>query len=171
MSKIKALLVLAILVGFFGSAFAVSFPGDRAGWKADYLYKKLKLTNEQYAKVYPAYLSYEFKVDDLKAKKMDKKGLEAEMVKLQAGVNAEIEKILTKDQVTKWTPMKDKFYKMTYKKKVRKPKTEGTEEVKKDEKKDVKKEEPKKDVKKDVKKEEPKKDVKKEEPKKEEKKK
>lgn len=181
MSKIKALLVLVILAGFFGSAFAVNFPGDRAGWKADYLYKKLNLTKEQYAVVYPAYFNYEQKVDDLKAKKLDKKGLEAEMSKLQAGVNAEIEKTLTKDQVTKWTPMKDKFYKMTWKKKVRKPKTEGTEEVKKDEKKDVKKDvkkdekkdvkkEEKKDVKKDVKKEE-KKDVKKEEPKKEEKKK
>jgi hypothetical protein len=185
MSRIKALLVLVILVGFFGSAFAVNFPGDRAGWKADYLYKKLNLTKEQYAAVYPAYFNYETKVDDLKAKKLDKKGLEAEMTKLQAGVNAEIEKTLTKDQVTKWTPMKDKFYKMTWKKKVRKPKTEGTEEVKKDEKKDVKKEdkkdvkkdtkkEVKKDEKKEVKKEEKKdvkKDVKKEEPKKEEKKK
>jgi hypothetical protein len=174
MSRIKALLVLVILVGFFGSAFAVNFPGDRAGWKADYLYKKLNLTVEQYSKVYPAYLSYEQKVDDLKAKKLDKKGLEAEMSKLQAGVNAEIEKTLTKDQVTKWTPIKDKFYKMTWKKKVRKPKTEGTEEVKKDVKKEEVKKDVKKDEKKDVKKEEKKdvkKDVKKEEPKKEEKKK
>lgn len=173
MSRIKALLVLVILAGFFGSAFAVNFPGDRAGWKADYLFKKLNLTKEQYAAVYPAYFNYETKVDDLKAKKLDKKGLEAEMTKLQAGVNAEIEKSLTKDQVTKWTPIKAKFYTMTWKKKVRKPKTEGTEEVKKDEKKDVKKEdkkEVKKDTKKEVKKEE-KKDVKKEEPKKEEKKK
>jgi hypothetical protein len=185
MSRIKALLVLVILVGFFGSAFAKNFPGDRAGWKADYLYKKLKLTNEQYMNVYPAYFRYETAVDDLKAKKLDKKALEVEMTKLQTGVNSEIEKTLTKDQVSKWTPMKDKFYKMTYKKKVRKPKTEGTEEVKKDDKKDVKKEEKKdvkkdskkevkKEEKKDVKKEEKKdvkKDVKKEEPKKEEKKK
>lgn len=174
MSKIKALLVVAILVGFFGSAFAVSFPGDRAGWKSDYLFKKLKLTNEQYMKIYPAYLNYEMKVDDLKAKKMDKKGLADEMTKLQAGVNAEVEKVFTKDQAEKWGKMKGNFYKMTPKKRVKK--VEGTEEVKKDEKKDVKKEEPKKEVKKeekkkDVKKEEPKKDVKKEEPKKEEKKK
>jgi len=171
MSKIKAIVILFVVLGFFGSAFAKNFPGDRAGWKADQLYKKLKLTNEQYMKIYPAYLSYEMKVDDLKAKKMDKKGLETEMTKLQTGVNAEIEKVLTKDQATKWGTMKDKFYKMTWKKKVRKPKTETTDTTKKDEKKDVKKEEPKKDVKKDVKKEEPKKDVKKEEPKKEEKKK
>ena len=173
MSKIKALVVLLVVFGFFGAAFAKNFPGDRAGWKADYLFKKLSLTNEQYMKVYPAYLGYENKVDDLKAKKMDKKGLEAEMTKLQAGVNAEIEKVLTKDQVTKWTSMKDKFYKMTPKKKVRKEKVEGenkdvNKDVKKEEKKDVKKEE-KKD-KKEVKKEE-KKDVKKEEPKKDEKKK
>ncbi|MDD5361548.1 MAG: hypothetical protein PHN88_05410 [Ignavibacteria bacterium] len=193
MSKIKALVVLLVVFGFFGAAFAKNFPGDRAGWKADYLYKKLKLTNEQYMKVYPAYLNYEMKVDDLKAKKMDKKGLETEMTKLQAGVNTEVEKILTKDQVTKWTPMKDKFYKLTPKKKVRKEKVEGdNKEVKKEDKKDkkdVKKEEKKdkKDVKKEdkkdkkedkkdkkeVKKEEKKdkKDVKKEEPKKDEKKK
>ncbi len=182
MSRIKALLVLVILAGFFGSAFAVNFPGDRAGWKADYLYKKLKLTKEQYAAVYPAYFNYEQKVDDLKAKKLDKKGLATEMTKLQAGVNAEIEKSLTKDQLAKWTPMKDKFYKLTPKKKVRKEKVEDTKkeekkDVKKDEKKDVKKDtkkEVKKEEKKDVKKEEKKdvkKDVKKEEPKKEEKKK
>ncbi len=177
MSKIKALLVVAILVGFFGSAFAVSFPGDRAGWKADYLFKKLKLTNEQYMKIYPSYLNYEMKVDDLKAKKMDKKALADEMTKLQTGVNAEVEKVFTKDQAEKWGKMKGNFYKMTPKKRVKKV-TEGTEEVKKDEKKDVKKEEKKevkkeekKDVKKETKKEEPKKDVKKEEPKKEEKKK
>jgi hypothetical protein len=187
MSKIKALVVLLVVFGFFGAAFAKNFPGDRAGWKADYLYKKLKLTNEQYMKVYPAYLNYEMKVDDLKAKKMDKKGLETEMTKLQAGVNTEVEKILTKDQVTKWTPMKDKFYKLTPKKKVRKEKVEGDtkdikKDVKKDEKKDVKKEEKKdkKEVKKEEKKDkkdkkevkkEEKKDVKKEEPKKDEKKK
>jgi len=193
MSRIKALLVLVILVGFFGSAFAKNFPGDRAGSKADYLYKKLKLTSEQYMKVYPAYFNYESKVDDLKTKKLDKKALGTEMTKLQTEVNAEIEKTLTKDQMTKWTPMKDKFYKMSMKKKVRKTKTEGTEEVKKDEKKDTKKDvkkEDKKDVKKDTKKEEKKdtkkdtkkevkkeekkdtkKEVKKEEPKKEEKKK
>jgi len=185
MSRIKALLVLVILVGIFGSAFAKNFPGDRAGWKADYLYKKLNLTTEQYSIVYPAYFSFEQKVDDLKAKKLDKKALAVEMTKLEASVNADIEKTLTKDQITKWTPMKDKFYKMSYKKKVRKVKTEGTEEVKKDEKKDEKKDmkkdvkkDEKKDVKKDTKKEvkkedkkEVKKDVKKEEPKKEEKKK
>jgi hypothetical protein len=130
MSRIKALLVLVILVGFFGSALAKNFPGDRAGSKADYLYKKLNLTTEQYMKVYPAYFNYETKVDELKTKKLDKKGLEAEMTKLQAGVNAEIEKTLTKDQVTKWTPMKDKFYKMSMKKKVRKTKTDGKDEVK-----------------------------------------
>ncbi len=160
MSRIKALVVLLVVFGFFGAAFAKNFPGDRAGWKADYLYKKLKLTNEQYMKIYPAYLSYENKVDDLKTKKLDKKGLAAEMTKLQAGVNAEVEKVLTKDQAAKWTPMKDKFYKMTPKKKVKTEKVEGD---KKDEKKDVKKEE-KKD-KKDVKKEEKKdkKEVKKEE--------
>jgi hypothetical protein len=184
MSKIKALVVLLVVFGFFGAAFAKNFPGDRAGWKADYLYKKLKLTNEQYMKVYPAYFNYESKVDDLKAKKMDKKALDVEVAKLQSGVNTEVEKILTKDQVSKWTPMKDKFYKLTPKKKVRKEKVEGeNKDVKKDEKKDMKKDvkkEEKKDKKevkkeekkdkKEVKKEE-KKDVKKEEPKKDEKKK
>ena len=159
MSRIKALLVIAILVGFFGSALAVSFPGDRAGMKSDYLYKKLKLTVEQYNKVYPVYLNYEMKVEDLKAKKLDKKAYADEVAKLQAGVDKDMNTVLTKDQLTQWNAMKDKFNKMTWKKKVRKPKTEGTEEVKK--------EEPKKEVKK----EEPKKEVKKEEPKKEEKKK
>ena len=117
MSRIKALLVLVILVGFFGSAFAKNYPGERAGWKSDYLYKKLNLSNEQYMVVYPAYLNFETKSDDLKAKKSDKKALEIEMTKLQTGVNFNIEKALTIDQITKWTPKKDKFYKMTWKKK------------------------------------------------------
>lgn len=159
MSRIKALLVIAIIVGFLGSAFAVSFPGDRAGMKSDYLYKKINLTVEQNKKVYPVYLNNEMKVEDLKVKKLDKKAYADELVKLQAGVDKEMNTVLTKDQLTKWNAMKDKFNKMTWKKKVRKHKTEGTEEVKN--------EEPKKEVKK----EEPKKEVKKEEPKKEEKKK
>jgi len=173
MSKIKALVVLFVVLGFFGTAFAKNFPGDRAGWKADYMYKKLKLTNEQYMKIYPAFLNFEMKVDDLKAKKMDKKSYEAEVKKLHDGTLAEVEKTLTKDQVTKFTPLKDKMCKMTPKKKVRKEKVEGdNKEVKKEEKKDVKKDvkkDEKKDVKKDVKKDE-KKDVKKEEKKDEKKK-
>ncbi|MCX6161010.1 MAG: hypothetical protein NTV87_06705 [Ignavibacteriae bacterium] len=168
MLKVKSLLVVLVMFGFFGVAMATSFPGDRAGMKADYLWKKLSLTNDQYTTVYQSFHKYEIKVDEMKAKKMDKKAMTDELAKLQTGLNGEIEKAITKDQVTKWTGMKDKFWKMSYKKKVRKPKTETTEST---EKKDVKKEEPKKDVKKDVKKEEPKKDVKKEEPKKDEKKK
>ena len=88
--------------------------------KSDYLYKKLKLTVEQYNKVYPVYLNYEMKVEDLKAKKLDKKAYADEVAKLQAGVDKDMNTVLTKDQLTQWNTMKDKFNKMTWKKKVRK---------------------------------------------------
>jgi hypothetical protein len=164
MSKAKALvslLVVAILFAFVGTTSAKEFPGDRAGKKADYLYKHLKLTNDQYAKVYQAYFEYEKKVDDLKKEKKDKKAYKDELTKLQSACNAEIEKALNKDQVSKFSSLKEKVYKMSFVKKVKVTKTEEKTEKKTEEKKDVKKEE-KKDTKKEVKKEE-KKETKKEE--------
>lgn len=171
MLKVKSLLViLALLIAFVGTTMAKEFPGDKAGKKADYLYKKLALTNDQYAKVYQILLAYETKCAEKcheKGKKCDEK-CKAECKTTQTALLGDIDKVLNKDQVTKFAPMKDKFFKMSMKKKVKKVvKEEGTTE-KKDEKKDVKKDE-KKDVKKETKKDE-KKEVKKEE-KKEEKKK
>ncbi|MGB9696838.1 MAG: hypothetical protein ACPL2D_06050 [Ignavibacteria bacterium] len=175
MFKVKALisvLVIAVLFAFVGTTSAKEFPGDRAGKKADYLYKHLKLTNDQYAKIYQAYFDYEKKVDDLKKEKKDKKAYKDELTKLQNVCNAEIEKALNKDQSGKFSSLKEKVFKMSFVKKVKVTKTEENTEKKTEEKKDVKKEE-KKDTKKDVKKEEKKdtkKDVKKEEKKDEKKK-
>jgi hypothetical protein len=167
MLKAKSLLVVfALLIAFVGTTLAKEFPGDRAGKKADYLYKKLTLTNDQYTKVYQTLFAYENKIDEkchAKGHKCDEK-CKTECKTMQTSLLGDIDKILNKDQVTKFAPMKEKFFKMSMKKKVKKvKKDEATEnkdvkkDVKKDEKKDVKKEE-----KKDVKKEE-KKDVKKEE--------
>ena len=159
MLKVKSLVVLvvfAILFSFIGTTFAKDYPGDRAGRKADYLYKKLSLTTDQYTKIYQSYFAYETKIDDLQKAKKDKGAYKDELMKLQNSANSDVEKILNKDQVTKFTGMKDKMFKMSYKKRVRKTKTETTETEKKDEKKDMKKEtkkEEKKDVKKDTKKE------------------
>jgi hypothetical protein len=171
MLKAKSLLVvLVLLVAFVGTTLAKEFPGDRAGKKADYLYKKLTLTTDQYTRVYQTLFAFETNMDvkcHEKGKKCDEKCI-AECKTMQTAVLGDIEKILTKDQVTKFAGMKDSFFKMSMKKKVKKVKKEeglDNKDVKKDLKKDVKKDE-KKDVKKDVKKEEPKKDVKKEEPKK-----
>jgi hypothetical protein len=169
MLKVKSLVVLvvfAILFSFIGTTFAKDYPGDRAGRKADYLYKKLSLTTDQYTKIYQSYFAYETKIDDLQKAKKDKGAYKDELMKLQNSANGDVEKILNKDQVAKFTGMKDKMFKMSYKKKVRKTKTETTEGTekktdKKDMKNDVKKE-TKKDEKKDVKKDE-KKDVKKDE--------
>ena len=164
MLKAKTLLVIiALLVAFVGTTLAKEFPGDKAGKKADYLYKKLALTNDQYTKVYQILFAYESKAYEkchAKGHKCDDK-CKTECKTSQTNVLGDIDKVLNKDQVTKFAPMKEKFFKMSYKKKVKKVvKEEGTTE-KKEEKKDVKKDE-KKDVKKDVKKEE-KKDVKKDE--------
>lgn len=147
--------VVMLIFAFTTSTFAANWPGDRAGKKADYLWKKLKLSNEQYVKVYQALLEYEKKVDALKAEKKDKKVREEEMKKMQEGVNAEFAKIFTKDQSDAYSKIKDKFFKKTFvkKKKVKKLDEQTTEkkEEKKEEKKDVKKDE-KKDAKKEEKK-------------------
>ncbi|MFA5405284.1 MAG: hypothetical protein WC358_10150 [Ignavibacteria bacterium] len=157
MLKVKSLLVIfALLVAFVGTTMAKEFPGDKAGKKADYLYKKLTLTNDQYTRVYQILFDYESKLYDkchAKGHKCDDK-CKTECKTMQTTVIGDIDKVLNKDQVTKFAPMKEKFFKMSMKKKVKKVvKEEGTEtkEVKKDEKKDVKKE-TKKEEKKDEKK-------------------
>lgn len=172
MSKAKlfvSLLVVALLVSFTTTSFAQQYPGDKAGHKADYLYSKLKLDKDQYTKVYQSLLSYEMKVKDLKG---DKKAKAESLKKLQAEENTELGKIFNKDQATKFDGMKEKLYKMSFKKKaavkkegVTEEKKDATKDAKKDEKK-VDKKDAKKDATKDVKKEEKKdakKDVKKEE--------
>jgi len=166
MKKLKILLVVFLFAAMLvGAAEAKNFPGDRAGWKSDYLYKRLDLTLDQYSLVYQAFLKYEFKVDDLKTKfAADKVGLQSAMDKEKEALFAELGKVFKADQKTKFDPLKDKVMKYRPKKRVVK-KVEGTETEKKEEKKDVKKDEKKdvkKDEKKDVKKDE-KKDVKKEE--------
>jgi hypothetical protein len=187
MLKAKSLLVvLVLLVAFAGTTFAKEFPGDKAGKKADYLYKKLTLTNDQYTKVYQTLFAFETKTDEkchAKGHKCDDK-CKAECKAMQTSLLGDIDKILTKDQVTKFAGMKDSFFKMSMKKSVKKVKKEegvDNKDVKKDEKKDMKKEEKKdkkekkekKEVKKEDKKEEKKdekKEVKKEEKKDEKKK-
>lgn len=156
-----SLFVVLLFFAFTTSTFAANWPGDRAGKKADYLWKKLKLSNEQYVKVYQTLLEYEKKVDALKAEKKDKKAREEEMKKLQAGVNNDLGKIFTKEQNEKYDKMKDKFFKKTFvkKKKIKKLEDQQTTE-KKEEKKDdknVKKEEKKDEKKKDDKKKDEKK--------------
>ena len=122
MFKFKSLVVLlvfALLVSFTMSATAKSWPGDRAGSKSDYLYKKLKLSLEQYTKTYQAFLEYEKKVDAASLTKMDKKAKEESCKKLQNEVNAELAKIFTKDQNASFDKMKAKFYTQSLKKKKR----------------------------------------------------
>ncbi|MCI0472768.1 MAG: hypothetical protein L0Y76_04210 [Ignavibacteria bacterium] len=157
---IKRILLPFLLLAFFLSvnAFAKDLPGDYAGAKADYLWKKLNLTNEQYSSVYQIFLDAHMKMDAMKTSKTDKAKMIEEGEKLHKEMMGKIEKVLTKDQLANWPAAKEKVCKVKPKHVVKKT-TDSTEEVKK--------EEPKKEVKK----EEPKKEVKKEEPKKEEKKK
>ncbi len=163
---IALLVIVAALFALSSSLSAKELPGDLAGKKADYLYKKLGLSMDQYTKTYQAFLAYEFKVDDnMKQTKKDKAAYKDANSKAKTALVGELGKVFTKDQAPKFETMKDKVVDMKFKKRVKKMTTEGTE--KKDE---TKKEEPKKDVKKDTKKEtkkeEPKKEVKKDEKKK-----
>lgn len=149
MLKLKVILTLVLFAFLLSSiSYAQNLPGDRAGRKADFLYKKLSLTNDQYAQIYKLFLGHETKyIEDAKTKGKHK--CSEECKKEHESMNAEISKILTKEQLPKFEAIKDKWDKKVYKKKVRKiKKTEGTEN--KEEKKEVKKEE-KKDDKKDKK--------------------
>lgn len=158
---IKKTLLMLVIAALFVSAnlFAKDLPGDIAGAKADYLYKKLKLTNEQYVTVYSAFLDASMKMDgmmgDKKSKDMDKDM----MKKMHDETMGKIEKVLTKDQLANWGPAKEKVCKVKVHKHVKKVTDESKNEMKKDEMKDMKKD-MNKDMKKDVKKEE-KKDAKK----------
>ena len=147
---IKKTLMLLVLAALFVSAnlFAKNFPGDEAGAKADYLYKKLKLTNEQYSKVYSMFLESAMKMDAMMLNKMAPEAKKEQMKKLHDDTMAGIEKMLTKEQLANWPKAKDKVCSVKYKKPVKK---DEKKDVKKEEKKDVKKEE-KKDVKKEEKK-------------------
>lgn len=156
----RTFLSLVVAAMFFSAnLFATDYPGDIAGARADYLYKKLKLTNEQYSSVYSTFFDAASKMEAMKLNKMADDAKKEQMKKLHDETMKNIEKILTKDQLAKWGVAKEKVCKVKTKKVVKKVKDENKEEVKKDEKKDVKKE-VKKDEKKDVKKEE-KKDAKK----------
>ena len=150
---VKKTLMMLVLAALFVSAnlFAKNFPGDEAGAKADYLYKKLKLTNEQYSKVYSMFLESAMKMDAMMLNKMAPEAKKEQMKKLHDDTMAGIEKMLTKEQLANWPKAKDKVCSVKYKKPVKKVTDSSKEEVKKDEKKDVKKEE-KKDVKKEEKK-------------------
>jgi len=148
-----SLLTLMILLSFSFDSYAIDLPGDRAGRKADHLWKNLKLSDDQYVKVYQILLDYEMKVNAMKLNRMEKTAKDEQLSKMQEGVNTELGKIFTKDQNEKFGKCKTKFYKMSFKVKKKKSfKTPGlTDEnknMKKDDKKDLKKEE-KKDVKKD----------------------
>jgi hypothetical protein len=163
-TKLVSLFLLVAVLFAFSGLNAKDLPGDKAGRKSDYLYKKLGLSLDQYTKTYQAFLAYEFKVEDnMKMSKKDKAVVKDANAKAKTALLGELGKVFNKEQNEKFGKMSDKVIDMKFKKKVRKTKTEEgkKEEGKKEEKKDVKKEE-KKDTKKDVKKEE-KKDTKKEE--------
>jgi hypothetical protein len=86
----KTLLSLVIAaVLFSANLFAQNYPGDIAGARADYLYKKLKLTNEQYASVYSTFLDAATKMDGMKDKNMDKD----QMTKMHDETMGKIEKL------------------------------------------------------------------------------
>lgn len=136
------LIVSALFVS--ANLFAKNLPGDIAGARADYLYKKLKLTNEQYTNVYSIFLNAALKMDAMTLNKMAPEAKKEQMNKLHDETMKSIEKILTKEQLTMWPNAKEKVCKVKPKKIVKKTTSESKEEVKKDEKKDVKKEETKK---------------------------
>ena len=60
-TKLITLFLLVAVIFAFSNLNAKDLPGDKAGRKADYLYKKLGLSLDQYTKTYQAILAYEFK--------------------------------------------------------------------------------------------------------------
>ncbi len=135
MKKLFVSFLFLIVVSFAGTTIAKDLPGDIAGAKADYLYKHLKLTTEQYTSVYKLYLDMHQKLEMMSLNKMAEDAKQKMMVDLRDKTNAEIEKLLTKEQKDKWATIKEKVCKVKYKKPVKKVvKKEVTEENKTDKK-------------------------------------
>jgi len=148
----KTFLSLVIAAIFFSvNLFAQNYPGDLAGAKADYLYKKLKLTNEQYASVYSIFLDTHMKMDGMMGDKKKNNMDNEQMKKMHDETMGKIEKVLTKDQLANWGTAKEKVCKVKPHKHVKKVTEEKKDDMNKDMKKEVKKE-VKKEEKKDVKK-------------------
>jgi len=143
MKKLFVPFFFLLLIAFAGSVMAKDLPGDIAGAKADYLYKKLKLTNDQYSSVYKLYLDMHQKLDMMALNKMAEEMKKKQMMELRDKTNVEIEKLLTKDQKDKWATVKEKVCKVKYKKPVKKvvnpEKKEENKVDKKEEKTEVKK--------------------------------
>jgi len=134
----KKIILMLVIAALFVSAnlFAKNLPGDMAGARADYLYKKLKLTNEQYTNVYSIFLNSALKMEAMMKNKMAPEAQKEQMNKLHDETMKSIEKILTKDQLAMWPKEKEKVCKVKPKKVVKKKTDESKEEVKKDEKKE-----------------------------------
>lgn len=139
MKKLFVSFLFLFLIAFAGSTIAKDLPGDIAGAKADYLYKKLKLTNEQYTSVYKLYLDMHQKVEMIALNKMTDEMKKKQMFDLRDKTNVEIEKLLTKEQKEKWATVKEKVCKVKYKKPVKKVVKPEIKEEKKEEKTEVKK--------------------------------
>ena len=120
MKKLILSFFVLFLIAIAGSTMAKDLPGDIAGAKADYLYKKLKLTNDQYTSVYKLYLDMHQKLDMMALNKMADDMKKKQMIDLRDKTNSEIEKLLTKEQKDKWTTIKEKVCKVKYKKPVKK---------------------------------------------------
>jgi len=138
MKKLLASFFFVILIAFAGSTIAKDLPGDIAGAKADYLYKNLKLTSEQYTSVYKLYLDMHQKLDMMALNKMTDEMKQKQMIELRDKTNAEIEKLLTKEQKDKWATAKEKVCKVKYKKPVKKVVNPEVKEEKKVDKKEEK---------------------------------
>lgn len=145
------LLTLILLFSFSVTTYAQKLPGDRAGKKADHMMKNLKLSDDQYVKVYQTLLDYEIKVDAMKLNKMDKNAKDEQLKKMHETLKADLGKIFTKEQNEKFAKCDGKCCKKVHKKKVKKTTEMSDEkkEMKKEVKKDKKDKEEKKDVKKD----------------------
>lgn len=141
MKRISFAMVIFMIFAFAGVILAHNYPGDYAGAKADYLYKKLNLTTEQYTKIYQIYLDAHSKLDAMNMNKMEKDAKKKAMSELMDKTNAEIQKVFTKEQLEKWPKIKNKVCKVKPRKMVKKTTdtTETKEEPKKEEKKDDKK--------------------------------
>mgnify|MGYP000920203949 CR=1 FL=1 len=138
MKKLFVSFFFLLLIAFAGSTIAKDLPGDIAGAKADYLYKKLKLTNDQYTSVYKLYLDMHQKVDMIALNKMTEEMKKKQMMDLRDKTNAEIEKLLTKEQKEKWATAKEKVCKVKYRKPVKKVVNPEVKEEKKVDKKEEK---------------------------------
>ncbi len=108
----KIITLMIVFVSLFvlsSDSFSQNLPGDKAGRTADMLYRKLNLSNDQYAKVYSSLLGYYSNQEShMKEFKGNRSACDEACKKDWDKVNSSMSSVLNKDQMAMYNGMNQK---------------------------------------------------------------